>query len=161
MQLSCPPDQLMLDADLAAPEFRCGQIEGRWSHIATDWPHVLISISAAERVNSPSEYAFRFECSGYRSTAVTARLWDVVQNVPLPFDRWPTGDGIFVSIFRTDWRDGICPYLPCDRVAFEGHSNWPAQYPSRLWQPAKGIICYLEQLYDLLNQSGYKGARSA
>ncbi len=161
MLLTSPPDQLMLEQDLAAPEFRCGQFENRWRHIATQWPHVLIAISAAERPNSQAEYVFRFECSGYRNTAVTAQLWDVDQNARLPFNRWPTGDAIFTSIFRFDWRDGICPYLPCDRIAFEGHTSWPVQYPSRLWQPSTGIICYLEQLYDLFNQSGYSGVRSA
>lgn len=50
-------------------------------------------------------------------------------------------------------------YLPCDRRAIEGHDAWRHQYPSRLWQPQRGIICYLEQIYDLLNQSDYTGLR--
>jgi hypothetical protein len=40
-----PPDRLLLEADLAAPEFRCGQIEGKWKHLGTcpsrkSYPHV-------------------------------------------------------------------------------------------------------------------------
>ena len=161
VQSTHPPDRLLLENDLTAPEFRCGQFEDRWRHIVTDWPHVVIAIAAPERPDSPSEYGFRFECSGYRGTAVTAQPWDISSNTPLPAHRWPTGDEIFSSVFRPDWRNGVCLYLPCDRIAFEGHTNWPTQHPSRLWQPARGIICYLEQVYDLFNQSGYSGARSS
>lgn len=153
------PDRQLIEQDLSAPEFRCGQFEGRWRHIATDWPHVIIAVAAAERSNAPAEYAFRFECSGYRQAPVTGRPWDVAANTPLPPARWPTGNDIIQSVFRPDWRDGVCLYLPCDRIAFEGHSNWPSQYPNRLWQPARGIVCYLEQIHDLLNQSGYSGTR--
>jgi hypothetical protein len=153
------PDQLLLEADLAAPEFRCGEFENRWRHVATTWPHVVIAVAAAERPNCPTEFAFRFECSGYRQTPVTAQPWDTAANAPLPAPRWPTGNGIVTSVFRPDWKGGVCLYLPCDRVALDGHSEWPAQYPNRLWQPARGIVCYLEQIHDLLNQSGYAGLR--
>jgi len=146
-----PPDRLLLEQDLAAPDFRCGQFEGRWRHVATDWPHVIIAVSALKRDNAPSEYGFRFECSGYRQTPVTAQPWDMDANTPLPSGRWPTGNAILKSIFRPDWKEGKCLYLPCDRMALEGHDQWRAQYPNRLWQAARGIICYLEQLHDLLN----------
>ena len=39
----------------------------------------------------------------------------------------------------------------------EGHDQWRNEHPSRLWQPTRGIICYLEQLYELFNQSDYAG----
>jgi hypothetical protein len=38
-------------------------------------------------------------------------------------------------------------------MSIEGHDQWRTQHPSRLWQTARGIICYLEQIYDFLNQS--------
>jgi hypothetical protein len=153
------PDRLLIEQDLAAPEFRCGQAEGRWHHVATHWPHVVIAVAAPERANAPTEFGFRFDCTGYRQTPVTAQPWDTSAGAPLPPPRWPSGNSIVTSVFRPDWKGGVCLYLPCDRVALEGHSDWPAQYPNRVWQPARGIVCYLEQIYDLLNQSGYTGIR--
>jgi hypothetical protein len=152
-----PPDRLLLELDLAAPEFRCGQLEGRWRHVATNWPHVLITVVAPERPRAPAEFGFRFECSGYRQNPATGRPWDIDSNAALPAPRWPTGNTIVTSVFRPGWKEGICLYLPCDRIAIEGHVNWQQQYPSRLWQPARGIVCYLEQIHDLLNQGGYTG----
>ena len=55
------PDQLLLGQDLAAPEFLCGEIEGRWRHVGTKWPHSIIAVSAPERVKGPREFGFRFE----------------------------------------------------------------------------------------------------
>ena len=65
------------------------------------------------------------------------------------------------SVFRPTWKQGQCLYLPCDRMSIEGHDQWRSQHPSRLWQPARGIICYLEQIYELLNQSDYTGVSGA
>lgn len=161
MNAPFPPDRAMFEHDLAAPEFRRGELEGHWRHIATTWPHAIIAVSAPPRPNAPTEYAFRFECSGYRQTPATAQPWDAAANAPLPGNRWPGGTTIVASVFRPDWKQGHCLYLPCDRLSIEGHPNWRAQYPSRLWQPARGIICYLEQIYELLNQSDYTGLRSA
>ena len=156
-----PPDRMLLESDLAAPSFRCGEIEGKWRHVATAWPHALFAVQAAERPNAPAEYGFRFECTGYRQTPPTAQPWDLQANTPLPPPRWPAGRAWVPAVFRTDWHGGQCLYLPCDRIAIEGHQNWPQQYPNRLWQPLRGIICYLEQIHDLLNQSDYSGVRGA
>lgn len=161
MNIAVAPDRLLLEQDLAAPEFRCGEIEGRWRQLSLDWPHVVIAVAAAPRPNSPSEYAFRFECTGYRQRPATAQPWSLTTPSPLPLNRWPTGRSILPSVFRPEWKGGQCLYLPCDRVSIEGHDNWRSEHPSRLWQPARGIICYLEQLHDLLNQDDYTGARSA
>ena len=156
-----PPDQMLLEADLAAPEFRRCQIEGKWRHVATNWPHVLLAVSADDPTYAPAEYTFRFECSGYRQTPVTAQPWDLAGNVPLPPPRWPAGRSIVPSVFRPDWKGGQCLYLPCDRISIDGHQNWLHEHPNRLWQPSRGIICYLEQIHDLINQSDYTGVRRA
>jgi hypothetical protein len=161
MNVALPPDRLLLEMDVAAPPFRCGEVEGRWRHIATRWPHVIIAVSAPPRPSGPPEFGFRFECSGYRQTPVTAQPWDISANAPLPFPKWPTGKSIVPSIFRTAWKAGHCLYMPCDRMSIEGHDNWCAEYPSRLWQPSRGLICYLEQLYDLFHQSDYSGVVGA
>jgi hypothetical protein len=156
-----PPDRLLLEIDLAAPGFRCGQIEGKWRHIETNWPHSLIAVAAAARADAPDEYVFRFECSGYRQTPVTGQPWDLSANKPLAPARWPKGRSIVPSVFNPDWKEGQCLYLPCDRMSIEGHPNWLHVYPNRLWQPSRGIICYLEQIHDLINQSDYSGVRGA
>lgn len=161
MNAPVPPDRLMLEQDLAAADFRCGEAEGRWRHIATYWPHVILAVAAPERVNAPNEFAFRFECSGYRQTPVTAQLWDAEQNIAMPKAGWPTGPSHVCAVFRYEWKHGQCLYLPCDRLSIEGHNDWPTKYPSRLWKPARGIICYLEQIYDLLHHSDYTGVVGA
>jgi hypothetical protein len=155
------PDRLLLELDLAAPEYRCGEIEGHWRHITTAWPYVLIAVAAIPRINSPTEYGFRFECTGYRQSPPTAQPWDISLNVPLAHNRWPTGRSLVPSVFRPQWKNGICLYLPCDRTALEGHVNWIHEYQARLWNPSRGIVCYLEQIHDLLNSSDYTGAGGA
>jgi len=161
MNIPVPPDRAMLVQDLAAPEFRCGEIEGRWRRVAICWPHVIIAVSAPARPQSPAEYGFRFECSGYRQNPATGQPWDLASNGPLPGTRWPTGPAMVPSVFRPEWKQGLCLYLPCDRMSIEGHEAWRNDHPSRLWQPVRGIICYLEQVYELFHQSDYSGARSA
>ena len=161
MNAVLPPDRTLFEQDLAAPEFRCGEIEGRWRHVATNWPYAIIAVSAPERPNAPKEYAFRFECSGYRQNPATGQPWDTDANAPLPAVRWPTGNAIFTSVFRPAWQQGQCLYLPCDRIAMGGHDAWCHQHPHRLWQAARGIICYLEQIFELFNQGGYTGVCGA
>lgn len=155
------PGELMLLADLAAPRFRCGEIEGRWRLISIAWPYAVIAVSGAPRPGAPCEYAFRFECSGYRQSPVTAQPWDAEGNAPLPPAKWPGGRTIIPSIFRPEWKGGTCLYLPCDRISIEGHGDWLHQHPNRLWQPAIGITFYLDQIYEILDQSDYSGVRGA
>ncbi|WP_045837022.1 hypothetical protein [Hyphomicrobium sp. 99] len=161
MSLINSPGELLLLADLAAPRFRCGEVEGKWRLLSVAWPYAVIAIAAAPRPESPAEYAFRFQCSGYRLSPVTAQPWDFDANAPLAPARWPGGKLIVPSIFRPEWKGGTCLYLPCDRISLEGHSDWLHQHPNRLWQPAIGITCYLDQIYELLDQSDYTGVRGA
>ncbi|HUD88647.1 MAG TPA: hypothetical protein VMR17_19550 [Xanthobacteraceae bacterium] len=156
-----PPDRVLLELDLAAPEFRCGEVEGRWRHVVTSWPYVVITVAAPPRPRAPAEFGFRFNCTGYRRAPVTAQPWDCAANQPLPAAQWPTGPRIVSSVFRPEWKHGQCLYLPCDRMSIEGHDNWRNEHPSRLWQPDRGIICYLEQLNGLFFDSDYSGVRSA
>lgn len=150
-------EQTLIEQDLAAAPFRSGEIEGKWRHIATDWPCVTFAVSASIREQGPAEFGFRFDCSGYRQIPATGRPWDLEANLPLVANRWPTGRAIIPSVFRYGWKGGACLYIPCDRQAIEGHDAWIHQHPKRLWQPELGIVCYLRQLYDLLNQDDYLG----
>lgn len=161
MQTVVSPDRLLLDKDLAAAEFRLGEIEGRWRLVGVDWPHVVIAVAVAERDRSDRELGLRFECTGYRQTPVTAQPWDLNDHRPLPHDRWPKGKAIVPSIFRPEWNGGQCLYLPCDRMAIEGHGNWRNEHPGRLWDSSRGLICYLEQIYDLLNSGDFTRAACA
>ncbi len=88
---------------------------------------------------------------------MTGQPWDLEADGPLPASRWPAGSSVVASVFRPEWKQGQCLYLPCDRLSIEGHDNWRNEHPSRLWQPSRGIICYLEQIYELLNQGDYSG----
>jgi hypothetical protein len=151
------PSQKAFEAHRAKADFRLGEAEGRWKHLATVWPCAVIEVTAAARVNAPTRYAFRFELTGYPAAAATAQPWDAEKNAPLALNLWPTGKAIVPSIFRTGWKGGTCLYWPVDRVSMEGHDQWRHQHPSRLWQSSRGIICYLEQLHDLLNSSDYSG----
>lgn len=153
-----PPDRTAFELDLAAPEFRCGELEGRWRHVSTRWPHAVIAVAAPDRPNSPAEFGFRFELSGYRQAPPVCQPWDLVGDGALPAARWPQGGPIVSSVFRPQWKHGACLYLPCDRMSIEGHDNWRHEHPSRLWRPSRGIVCYLEQIYELLHQSDYSGA---
>jgi hypothetical protein len=160
MNVPLPPDRALLDMDLAAPQFRRGEIEQCWRRVNYSWPYVILTVSAPMRPGSPSEFAFRFECSGYRQTPATAHPWDIQTNGPLPAARWPTGPVLVGAVFRPEWMQGRCFYLPCDRLSIAGHEGWRNDHPSRLWQPARGIICYVEQIYELFHQSDYSGIRS-
>ncbi|WP_426129691.1 DUF7665 family protein [Pararhizobium sp. PWRC1-1] len=161
MNAVIPPDRILLERDLAAPEFRCGEFEDRWKVVVLSWPHVLIAVPAPPCGTAPTSYGFRFECSGYRQTPVTAQPWNIAAGKPLDADGWPTGSSQVVAVFRPDWRNGECLYIPCDRFSIEGHDNWRTEHPSRLWNPERGIIGYLEQIYDLFHQSDYSGIRGA
>jgi hypothetical protein len=159
--MSTAPDLAMLIQDLAAPDIRCGELQGMWRHVATAWPHVIMALTAPGRSNAPTEYGFRFECTGYRQNPATAQPWSLTAQAALPASDWPVGGPIFSSVFRPGWKQGHCLYLPCDRLSIEGHDNWRNEHPSRLWQPGRGLICYLEQLYDLFHQSDYSGVLAA
>lgn len=161
MNLAMPPDRLLLEADLGKPAFRAGVLDGRWSVVRVDWPHVVVSVAAPPRPGGPAAFAFRFECTGYPQAPVTGQPWDADAHGPLAPGAWPTGGPVTRSIFRPEWREGRCLYLPCDRLSIEGHPNWIAEHPNRLWDPRRGIVCYLEQIHDLLHQGDYSGVPGA
>ena len=151
------PDKIAFDAHLAAPEFRCGEMEGRWRLMSIDWPYALIAVSAAARPNAPQEFGFRFLCDGYPSQAVTCQPWDLQASGALPGSKWPKGKLIIPSVFNPNWNSASGLYLPTDRIALRGHDTWVHQQPWRLWRPDVGIICYLEILHDLLQSADYLG----
>lgn len=145
------PDERTLRADLAAGAFQLGLYQNRWRLGSIAWPNIEIAIAAGARDGAPAEYWLRFDCAGYPQTAPTARPWDVETNKPLVASRWPGGTSRVPAVFRPDWKDGICLYLPCDRVAAEGHENWAKEYPSLQWSPARGIVLYLDEVHEMFH----------
>jgi hypothetical protein len=152
-----PPDKLAFRIHLAAPEFRCGEAEGRWRLVSLNWPHAIIFVRAEHRPGAPPEFGFRFLCDHYPSLPVSCQPWDVATDGPLSFMQWPKGKLVIPSIFRPDWKLGTCLYLPADRNSIEGHDGWQHQHPSRLWRPDIGITCYLDIIHELLHSTDYVG----
>ena len=151
--------ETVLRAHLDGGPFQSGVDRGRWRLVALAWPHVVIAVTAAERAGAPSEYAFRFECTGYPQTAATAQPWSEADNAQLAHDRWPGGRLRVPAAFNPGWKSGQALYLPCDRLAIEGHDPWLTQHPSMIWSPRRDITQYLHVIYELLNSSDYTGLR--
>ncbi len=154
-------DEQVLRSHLEDGPFQIGVERKKWRLIEIRWPHVFISVSAAAREGGPEEFVFCFECQNYPQSPVTARPWDIEKNAPLDFTRWPNGKSRIPSVFRPDWKNGECLYLPCDRISIEGHSDWSAKYAYLIWNNDSDICLYLGELYDLLNSSDYSGLRGS
>jgi hypothetical protein len=146
------PDERAFRADVVKATFRLGERERRWRLVEITWPYALIGVTAKDN----REYVLRFNGEGYPQIPPTAGPWDIERNAILAFDRWPRSTGGRVaSVFRTGWKGGSALYLPCDRESIRGHDNWRNEMPSKIWDPAKGIIHYLELVHELLNSADY------
>jgi hypothetical protein len=155
------PAERVFRAHLEKGPFQSGVDRGRWRLASVNWPYSVIAVGAAVRVNAPSEYGFRFELGNYPVTAPTAQPWDETTQAPLEPTNWPGGRGRIQLAFNPDWKGGSCLYLPCDRLAIEGHDPWRAQYPEMIWNPKGDITQYLRIVHDLLNLEDYTGVRSS
>jgi len=151
--------ETVLRAHLDGGPFQSGVDRGRWRLVGLAWPNVVVAVSAAERAGAPSEYAFRFECTGYPQVAPTAQPWSEATNAALPFECWPGGRLRVPAAFNPGWKSGQALYLPCDRLAIEGHDPWRTQHPSMIWSPQRDITQYLQVIHELLNSSDYSGLR--
>lgn len=152
-----PPDERMLRLHLESGRFRSGVAAGRWRLVLLNWPHVVIGI----RARDAAEFGFRFHCTDYPQTAVTAQPWDLDANAPLPGNRWPKGGGRIERAFNPGWKNATCLYLPCDKQAIEGHDNWRHEHPALLWDPQKGLCKYLGIIHELLNSGDYEARHAA
>lgn len=153
------PDERVFQAHIEQGPFQNGVERKQWRLISIEWPYVLIGVGAAKRERGPAEYVLRFECSNYPQTAPTAQLWDVEHGCSLAHERWPTGHKRVPLVFKPEWNSGQCLYLPCDRIAFQGHGGWQNKYPTMIWTPASDITLYLQVVYELLNSNDYTGPR--
>jgi len=154
------PDECALTADLDSGAFQLGVHNGRWRPQVISWPHVIIEVAAAPRARSPDWVALRFDCTGYPQDPPTAQPWDIAMNAPLAFARWPGGKSRIPAVFRPEWKNGTCLYVPCDRESITGHDNWRQEHPDLIWQPTRGLVQYLAAIHELLNSDDYTGLRN-
>lgn len=152
-----PPDERMLRLHLESGRFRSGVVGKRWRLVSLDWPHVVVAVKARDGI----EYGFRFHCTDYPRTAITAQPWDCENDARLPDAKWPAGCERVSYAFNPGWKKGTCLYLPCDRQSIEGRENWKHEHPALVWDPAKGICKYLAVIHELLNSADYGGRRGA
>lgn len=152
------PDERALRVHLAGGRFHAGAEAGRWRLLSLEWPIAIVAVSAAPRDGAPSDFAIRFELSGYPNTAPTGGIWDVDADVSLPADRRPKGDRV-APLFRSDgWVGGATAmYAPWDRMGLQAHSDWLQKYPKSAWNAHRDLVFILENVHELLNADDYLG----
>lgn len=138
----------LLNKDLDEANYLSGEIEGIWGKVENGpvWPISIFWVSAKNGV----KYYLRFDLTDYKQIAPTAQLWDIETNQPLSQNLWPNWSNRCLQVFKA-WGKS-CLYLPCDRLAFEGHHNWPIEYPSLIWKSREDTIHkYLNEVHQILN----------
>jgi len=138
----------VLAAHLRSGRFLSGEAKGRWSLIRLAEPFVTIEIAAKDG----RRFALRFDCTGYPDQPPTATVWNLENDAPLAFDQWPRG-GRVSQVFNPSWKSGAALYIPCDRQAIEGHTNWANEYSWLIWNPQRGLLQYVEAVSELLQSN--------
>lgn len=152
------PDERALQADIAKPSFRLGEMDERWRLIKVEWPYLFVSV----RAKDGEDFTLRLDCLGYPQSPPTGGPWDIEKNAVLEHTNWPRSNGGRVgAVFNPGWKAGTALYLPCDRESIVGHDNWRQEMPSKIWRPEDGIVQYLELVHELLNSRDYSPAARA
>lgn len=149
------PDERTFRAHLDRVAFQAGVDRGRWRVVSIAWPHALIAVSAAPRLDSPDEFFLRFDLTGYPQQAPTATPWDPATDAKLPAERRPRGE-IVGFVFRADWKEAL--YAPYDRIALQDHANWSAEHRGDTWTGSCDITFVLKRVHRLLDADDYLGA---
>lgn len=147
-------DQQAFEADVNSGAFLNGSFSGRWGLDSIAWPHALIWVRAGDG----SKLLLRFELTNYPRNAPTAQPWDRESDAALSPSRWPRGRDRINAAFNPNWNASAL-YIPCDRIAIQGHEAWRQQHPSMLWDPAVGIHRYVRVVSDLLGSPDYARAQ--
>lgn len=150
------PDEAAFREHLAHARYQSGVDRGRWRLVEIEWPHAIFVVSAAARPESPDEFALRFQLDGYPQRLPTAGAWHLDEGRYLTAAERPKGVRAGQA-FRTDWQNGTALYVPCDRLAIEGHGDWATRYPNWIWDPQEGITRYLRLVHEILNDEDYEG----
>lgn len=155
------PDEKVFRAHIEMGPFQSGVARGHWRLNSIDWPFVVISVSAAPRSNAPKEYSLRFDLNDYPQSPPTALPWDSDLNGPAADANRPHGKSRVAMAFRTNWKNGSALYLPCDRVAINGHEAWQNKHPEMIWDQNGDITQYLRIIHELFTSNDYTGIRSS
>lgn len=145
---------------LVSFDFREGAELGKWGLHEDEtvrWPHAVIWVAAAPRGENPLRYYLFFNLDHYPMTGPTAYVWDCEKQAKLELAKWPKGTGNVQMVFRTNWNDAVALYAPWDRLAADGHPEWPGKHPGLLWTPKHTIVNYLRPTHELLNSDEYHG----
>lgn len=128
------PDERAFEMDVEGADFQIGLVKGMWGFSNADtipdqiaWPEIVLWVAAAPRPNSPVQFHLKLNLADYRNVAPTGAFWDPIECAPLPSNQWPKGvqNSRVAKVFRTDWNNCLALYHPYDRVAANGHAEWP------------------------------------
>ena len=151
------PDEQVFREHISNPRFLDGVHRGRWRiEGETDWPYVVISVSAAQRDGAPPQFYLRFDLSNYPISAPTVSPWNPETGRVLEPNLRPKGANV-AHVFRSDWEEGKALYAPFDRVALQSHPDWQSRYPRRAWDSQRDIIWVLQYIHEILNCDDYEG----
>lgn len=144
------PSQEILASHLESADFQAGVFDGSWgiesNEPASIWPFVIIWVQSKTDV----KYYFRFDLTGYSAAAPTAIPWNPEKNTILSQNERPAWNKRVQQVFKHWGKQSL--YLPCDRVAVQGHPNWTATHSYLIWNPHKDtIVKYLNELHQTLN----------
>ena len=155
MNVLLPPDRALLEQDLAVPAIPMRRDRGPLASCR----HALAPRHLRRRGAAASERAgpVRFPL---RMLGLPADPGNRPAMEHWPINRCrprsgPTGGPIVPSVFRPEWQQGQCLYLPCDRMSIDGHDQLAQPTSQPPVATRTRIICYLEQIYELFNQSDY------
>ena len=144
------PSEEVFQEHLNSAEYLSGQMEDSWGLTENEegpkWPFAVFWVIA----KTGKKYFFRFDLNGYNEHAPTALLWNDAANVPLEQGEWPNWNKRTQQVFRPWGKQ--CLYLPCDRMAIQGHKDWPQKHAYLVWKSYEDtIVKYLIELYQILN----------
>lgn len=140
------PELSLFRTHLEEAPFTAGVDGGRWALVQgedlSQWHHCRIELRCDSRFSAEGRVVLRFNLAGYSAKAPTAQPWDAEKNTPLPTARWPKGSAHLNAIFNPNWKTTAL-YMPCDRMAMEGHDGWKQVFPQWWWTPKHTITHYL------------------
>ena len=147
------PDEKMLNEHLNGAEFQLGTEDEKWGLVETsiDWPKRIFWVQSSIPPLEQDRYYFLFDLENYPNTAPTSMPWDIELNKGLEFSKWPKGTERINAAFNHGWNNGTALYIPCDRIAMNGHETWRQQFPHVWWSSDKTIVHYLRTIYKYLN----------
>jgi hypothetical protein len=160
------PDQRLFNADLQSAEFRMGVDKGQWGMpeeglVPADfkWPQTVLWVAAPARPNAPARFYLILDLAGYRVPSPTGTFWDPETKGALELSKRPKGrpNSRVAMVFRTNWMNGSAFYHPYDRIASQGHAEWPSQEPEHVWTSDHTIVDFLQEIFALLNSEDYVG----